>query len=127
MPETIKEVSFESYIIPQAMFRNKKTLMIVDDSKNIQEIAVAFLEDTYDVFVADNGREALDKLSELKKRNINISIIITDINMPVMTGPEFVMKLKENPEFKDTPTIIMTGASHEQSKQRIITNLLARL
>ncbi len=124
MPEAIKEVNFEKHLTSETL---KKTLMLVDDSKTIQEIAVAFLEDSYDVFVADNGKEALDKLSELKHKNINISMIITDLNMPVMSGTEFVVKLKENPEFKDTPTIIMTGSSHEQSKYRIITNLLARL
>ena len=67
-------------------------LLFVEDEEDLVEIisdTLDKLESTY--LTAKNGEEAL----EIIEKNPDLSIIITDINMPVMNGLEMIEKLKK--------------------------------
>ena len=82
-----------------------KVALVVDDSMLIRHTVCRFLEERgFDVESATNGIEALDSL-----RRICPDIIITDMQMPRMTGSELITELKSKPETLNIPIVIVAG------------------
>ena len=80
-------------------------ILVVDDDDNIKQIIIFKLKNTgYEVYSATNGVEALEFLKKQK-----VDLIITDVMMPFMTGKELIVELKQNPETKSIPTIMLTS------------------
>ena len=77
-------------------------ILLIEDDVLLSELISDFLSKNHEVVCAYSGDEAYDILDEQK-----FSLIITDINMPHMTGLEFLKSLRE---FSDTtPVIIITA------------------
>jgi two-component system chemotaxis response regulator CheY len=90
-----------------------KTALIVDDSTSLRQmVAFTMKEAGFDVVEGENGQEALDK-SDGK----NFDLVITDLNMPVMDGITLIRKLRERPNFKFTPILMLTTESQDTKKQ----------
>jgi two-component system chemotaxis response regulator CheY len=90
-----------------------KTIMIVDDSASLRQVVgIALKGAGYDVIEGSDGRDALSKLSGQK-----IHLIISDVNMPNMDGISFVKALKQLPNYKFTPVIMLTTESQDSKKQ----------
>jgi len=90
-----------------------KTIMIVDDSASLRQVVgIALKGAGYDVIEGSDGRDALTKLSGQK-----IHLIISDVNMPNMDGISFVKALKQLPNYKFTPVIMLTTESQDAKKQ----------
>ena len=89
-----------------------KTVMIVDDSVSLRQVvSIALKGAGYDVLEACDGQEALSKLTGQK-----VHLVISDVNMPNMDGISFVKNLKQLPEYKFTPVIMLTTESQEGKK-----------
>ena len=99
-----------------------KVLVCEDDEMVLKMVEFKLLKEGYEVVLANDGKEAIDKIrTELP------DIIITDIMMPYLTGLEIVHKVRK--EFAlDTPIIIVSSvglektvleAFHLESKQSI--------
>jgi len=84
---------------------NIKTVLVVDDDEALTEtISEVLKRKNYNVLIASNGQEAL----EICKSNSNfIDLVISDVEMPIMNGVEFVNKLRII-GFKK-PIIVMSG------------------
>ncbi|MDP3841180.1 MAG: response regulator [Oxalobacteraceae bacterium] len=90
-----------------------KTIMIVDDSISLRQVVgIALKSAGYDVIEGSDGKDALSKLSGQK-----VHLIISDVNMPNMDGINFVKALKQMPNYKFTPVIMLTTESQEAKKQ----------
>jgi len=87
----------------------RRTILVVDDEQINRELLGTLLEDDYRVLYAANGQEALDIA---KKRADDISLILLDLLMPVMSGMVVLRRLKDSPELARIPVIVMT-ADHE--------------
>jgi CheY-like chemotaxis protein len=74
------------------------TVLVVDDDPGVLEVIEGMLEDLgCQVISAHSGADALDRL----RQNENISILITDINMPGMDGHELAeLARRDRPELK---------------------------
>ena len=84
-------------------------IMSVDDSSTMRKIIATVLNtENYEIIPAENGQDALDKLS-----GVQPDVFIVDINMPVMGGVEFITRLRQKPEFKKTPVVILTTESEQ--------------
>lgn len=93
------------------------TVLIVDDSATLRaSVRFALSSVGYDVAEAENGKEALDKLSELNASGTKVSLIISDINMPIMDGITFVKEAKRNPAYRFIPVLVLTTESQESKK-----------
>ena len=81
-------------------------ILIVDDSPAIRRDFVALLEGYRELTLieADNGQNGLKALKE----NPDTSLIISDVQMPIMDGLEFVEKVKSNDETKEIPVVFYT-------------------
>ena len=79
--------------------------LVVDDSMLIRHTVCRFLEERgHSVESASNGEEALPIV-----KRIHPDIIITDMEMPKMSGTELITALKAQPETADIPIIIVAG------------------
>lgn len=103
------------------MDESKLKFLIVDDSITMRRIIVNTLKNLgYEDFVeAEDGRDALAKLfSE------DPNFIITDWNMPNVSGLEFVKAVRNDEKYKDTPILMVTTRG---MKQDILDALRARV
>jgi len=89
-----------------------KTVLIVDDSNTMRKIVSRSLRQAgieFDqILEAGDGQEALDVLGANK-----VDVVLSDINMPNMTGLEFLKAKAEDDAIKDIPVIMIsteTGA-----------------
>ncbi len=81
-------------------------LLLVDDSAFFRNMLAPLLGSAgYHVTLAASGSEAL----ALKERGIVFDLIVSDIEMPGMTGIEFAEKLKFDPDWGDTPIIALSS------------------
>jgi CheY-like chemotaxis protein len=90
--------------------------LVVDDSMLIRYTICRFLEGRgFSVESATNGLEALDVLARAKP-----DLIITDMQMPKMSGSELITALKSKPETEKIPVIIVTGraSGFDESEKR---------
>ncbi|MGN0598024.1 MAG: EAL domain-containing protein [Ruminiclostridium sp.] len=92
-------------------------IMIIDDAEINRDVLKMMFIDDYSVIEADNGRDALEKLKELKGQ---VDAILLDIVMPVMDGSEFLGVLRSYPELEAIPVIIITADSSEEQRKSII-------
>jgi len=90
-----------------------KTILVVDDSASIRQVVGLTLKGAgYTVIEAVDGRDALNKLDGQK-----VNLVISDVNMPNMDGISFVKEMKQKPNYKFTPVIMLTTEGAEEKKR----------
>ena len=91
-----------------------KKVLVVDDSLTIRVYHTSLLKSFgFEVDTAENGMEALEKVMNKK-----YDLILSDINMPVMDGYEFVKKLRKLDNYKLTPVVFVTTLDSEEDKRK---------
>jgi two-component system chemotaxis response regulator CheY len=90
-------------------------ILVVDDSAVTRAMIVKTLKlaeiPMDQVLQASNGQEGLDALAKSQ-----VDLVFTDINMPVMDGEEMVNRLRNDPQWKNLPLVVV---STEGSQTRI--------
>jgi len=82
-------------------------IMVVDDSQTMVRILSTAAKKTIkdvEVFPCYNGKEALDCINE----NKDIKLVLLDVNMPVMSGKEFLTHLRADSSFDNVKVIMQT-------------------
>lgn len=93
---------------------SQKKALILDDSPTILSYHTSLVESFgFEVETASNGMEALEKVLEN-----HYDLILSDINMPVMDGFEFVKKLRKYSEYEDTPIVFITILDSQSDKTK---------
>ncbi|HSX09328.1 MAG TPA: response regulator [Candidatus Saccharimonadales bacterium] len=83
-----------------------KTILIVEDDKILLEMySDKFVKEGFTVITAENGKIGLEKAINTKP-----DIILLDLMMPIMDGKRMLSKLRQFPQFKKLPVIILTNA-----------------
>lgn len=86
-------------------------VLVVDDSMLIRHTVCRFLEGRgFEVDSATNGVEALERLGDSRP-----AVIITDLEMPKMTGLELISALKDRPETAGIPVVVLAGRRTDSS------------
>lgn len=91
----------------------KKVLVVDDEIHIVHVVAIKLRNNGYEVISADNGAEAFELACEEKP-----DIIVTDYQMPVMSGLELVEKLRQRDDMKDIPVIMLTARSFAITKEQ---------
>ncbi len=95
--------------------QRNKTILIVDDEAHIVHIIRYKLErEGYHVLTAADGQEAYD-LAQLEDPDL----IVTDFQMPVLSGFEMCVKLHESDVTADTPVVMVTARGHKLSPSEL--------
>ena len=103
-----------STVKKREMQLEKPKIIIVDDSISIRKYVSHFLTRAgYDVEVASDGFEALNKIGQIK-----VDLIVTDLEMPVMHGYELIAELKRVPDLSKIPIIVLTSRAGEKHRQK---------
>lgn len=87
-----------------------KVLIADDESHVTYMLAMKFKRPDVEVLTANDGEEAYE-LACTHRPNL----IVTDFQMPVLTGYEMAVKLRENFETTNIPLIMLTGRGHRLS------------
>ena len=98
-----------------------KTVLVVDDEIHIVHVVTIKLRNNgYEVITASNGSEAYELACKEKP-----DIIVTDYQMPVISGMELIEKIRANEGTKDIPVIMLTARSfavEEAQKRKLNIN-----
>lgn len=87
-----------------------KTILIAEDSASVRKfVSLALKMQGYRVIAAVDGMDALEKLPGEK-----IDLLITDLNMPNIDGIKLIKTIREDPEFRDLPIIILSSLSKDE-------------
>ena len=91
-----------------------KTILTIDDSASIRQmVAMTLSAAGLDVIEAVNGQDGYDKAT-----TNTVHAVITDLNMPVLNGIEFIRKYRQHPASKGIPIILLTTESDEELKRQ---------
>jgi two-component system, chemotaxis family, chemotaxis protein CheY len=90
-----------------------RKVLVVEDSRLIHKMYEVMLRPCM-LIAAHDGREGLARLEE----NPDADVIILDINMPHMTGLQFLAQVKGKPEFAQIPVIIVSTEGKEEDVAR---------
>lgn len=90
-------------------------ILIIDDSDILRlELKELLVSHGHEVLQAENGFKAIQTL----KTNSDVSIIISDINMPDLDGLSFCQKIRETEELKNLPVIIVSSESSREMRKQ---------
>lgn len=93
---------------------NEKNILVVDDSITTRTLEKNILSSAgFNVTTANNPIDALKKINET-----HFDIILTDIEMPEMSGLEFLSQMKTNELYADIPIIVMSSLGDESQKRK---------
>src|SRR5690606_9580668 len=82
-----------------------QTVLVVDDELGILEALADLLrEEGYRVLTAVHGREALERMAELRP-----DLVLTDWMMPVLDGPALVERIRTDPALRDIAVLGMSA------------------
>jgi CheY-like chemotaxis protein len=97
--------------------RQLNILLVEDDEVDVMNVRRAFQKNNIanPLFVAGNGREALEQLrgGQIPRDR---RIVLLDLNMPQMNGIEFLRALRADPELNVTPVIVLTTSNDERDR-----------
>ncbi len=98
-----------------------KSLMIVDDSATMRMIVRRFLRSAgfkFDpILEAGNGKEALTRLAGKP-----VDMMIVDVDMPILGGPELVREIRKDPAFRDMRIVMVSKESSPDLIDRVLAD-----
>lgn len=90
------------------------TIFAVDDSRTMRDmLRMALTEAGFEVHLAEDGEDGLEKLADLSP-----DVIITDINMPKLDGFGFIEGARQSEAHRGVPILVLTTESAPELRQR---------
>jgi len=100
-----------------------RTALVVEDDASSRDILVKTLGRAgWGVAEAENGRVALERVAEGIP-----SVIFLDLMMPVMDGFEFLHELRQRPEWREIPVVVVTAKSLTEEDRRLLDGCVANV
>jgi CheY-like chemotaxis protein len=97
-------------------------ILHIDDDEEDQEIFLSALNEVPGNFNCIAISDATEALRQLEGKMMRPDVIFLDLNMPVMSGQQFLIELKKNSQLKTIPVVIFSTSSHS-----VTINLLKEL
>ena len=84
----------------------KPEVLIVDDQEINRDILEAIIEDEFTPLLCADGAQALETIAA---RRDTVSLVLLDLHMPGLSGQDVLRTLKDDPDLRKIPVIVMTG------------------
>ncbi|MBF2007730.1 MAG: response regulator [Chlorogloeopsis fritschii C42_A2020_084] len=95
-------------------YNTVKVILVVDDAISLrQTLSLTLQKSGYQVLQAQNGMEALEQL----QRHPEVSLVISDLEMPRMNGFELLNNVRQNKNLASKPILILTSRSADKHRQ----------
>lgn len=93
----------------------RRSILVVDDDPGFLNLVRDWLKETYKVYMANSGLQAIKMLGKNK-----VDLILLDYEMPVTTGPMVLEMLRNDEETKDIPVMFLTGKGDKESVMAVL-------
>ena len=96
-------------------------ILLVEDNPQDIEITMRALRKKQvknQVLVARDGQEALDILFPSNGNSSNIGLILLDLNLPKVSGREVLERIKQEPNTKSIPVVVLTTSTRDEDVAR---------
>jgi len=102
----VKNVSADELVsVVRDVTKSYKVLIIEDDHTFLNAVRDVLMEEDYEVLTTRDGKQGMNIIKE----NRDIDVILLDLHLPDILGEEVLRRLKENPDYKEMPVIIVTA------------------
>lgn len=103
------------------MFPREAPVLVIDDVSGVRMLTIKSLRSIgfSRIGQAGNGKEALKALTD-GFEGTPFGLILVDVRMPDMDGLVFLAELKKNPEWANTPTIMVSAESDKETIRKAI-------
>ena len=93
-----------------ALLEGRRILVVEDDVRNVYSLTSVLEPRGARVHIARNGREAIEAIEKYSGKEGNaIDLVLMDVMMPVMDGLTATRKIRQNPDWKKLPIIMLTA------------------
>lgn len=105
----------------QAQEEPVETILVVDDSPTVIAFAKKMLEENYTIVSATNGLEAWEILND----NKTISLVFSDMQMPIMNGLELLLKIRNADDLRlaKMPVVMITGKTDSEAGKKAVFDI----
>ena len=94
----------------------KKKVLVVDDSGAVLRNVKGWLEDRYQVILANSGTMAIKYLSTNRP-----DLVLLDYEMPVINGKQVLEMIRSESEFSNIPVMFLTSKNDKESIQQVLS------
>ena len=121
LPQALVDVDKDTELLKNITIPDKLkygTVFIAEDSKTAQRHLIQlFQKANINMKLFDNGKKLIDHIYALGEKASEIPAIITDIEMPEMSGFTVIQNLKANPLTKNIPIIVNSSMTGDNNKR----------
>jgi len=111
-----KQMIINSIHDKEAKFKDKKILLVDDDTRNVFALSKILIERGMVIIKAENGKYALEALDN----HPDIDLVLMDIMMPEMDGYEAMRQIRSQKKHQGLPVIALTAKAMNNDKQKCI-------
>ncbi|NUP08228.1 MAG: response regulator [Polyangiaceae bacterium] len=86
-------------------------VLVVDDNPALVNLVSSILEESYDLYLASSGEEALERLASNP-----VDLVVSDVMMPGISGLELCKRIKTDPRTRLVPVILLTARGGVSAK-----------
>lgn len=109
IPNHTETISERTVTQPMSDDKNRSTLLIVEDNQDLLQLLSEIFSSSYNIHLAENGREALDIIADH-----HIDCIISDIMMPEMDGYQLCQRIKTDITTSHIPIVLLSAKNDEK-------------
>lgn len=121
LPQALVDVGKDTELLKDITIPDKLkhgTVLIAEDSKTAQRHLIQLFEKAnISMKLFDNGKKLIDYIDKLGEKASDIPAIITDIEMPEMSGFTVIQNLKSNPITRNIPIIVNSSMTGDNNKR----------
>lgn len=115
-PVNVKDVGSElDTYLRKSVNQNKKKILVVDDSGPMLRSIKGWLEDKYQIILANSGAMAMKYLTTNRP-----DLVLLDYEMPVINGKQVLEMIRSEEAFADISVIFLTGKNDKESIEQVL-------
>ena len=104
-----------------ALLEGRRILVVEDDVRNVYSLTSILEPRGACVQIARNGREAIEAIDKGFTEGSAIDLVLMDVMMPVMDGLMATEKIRQNPDWRKLPIIMLTAKAMPDDQERCLS------